>query len=355
MTGGRVEPPGEDGDEPGRHRPAGADGRRGAALTTTLDAEQRERRWSGLSRPTTSAGCGSTRRPTTAASRGGPGTAAAAPRPPAGRPGLSSAGYVTVAVIMGLENVLDEAEGWTGMFPGRTRGRDPARYYLRVSATGDGTGRGASGPPCVDPPDRRRRGAARRRLLHRRGPRFVADARAASAAAPGRGRGDSAASAPLSTQGSRRQRSSRPGPTDRHRRGQPPRLRDGDLPIPLPEIWRGAASAGPSAAVGGHPAQAEKTIGLGPSTSRRSGSAAGARKGIPPFVDAGQQELLRASSRCTCSGCRRRSPRPRRRRWPAGAARLPSPGPAASSRASPTTTGSKALASWSSSTTRSAG
>jgi hypothetical protein len=37
-----------------------------------------------------------------------------------------------VATIMGLENVLDLTEGWRATFPGRTRGRDPGRYYVRV-------------------------------------------------------------------------------------------------------------------------------------------------------------------------------------------------------------------------------
>ena len=51
--------------------------------------------------------------------------------------GLSRPGYVTVATIMGLENVLDELEGWTAQFE-RERGRDPGLYYLRVF--GDPTG-----------------------------------------------------------------------------------------------------------------------------------------------------------------------------------------------------------------------
>ena len=45
--------------------------------------------------------------------------------------GLSEAGYVTVATVMGLENVLDHAEGFRVLFD-RTRGRDPGLYYLRV-------------------------------------------------------------------------------------------------------------------------------------------------------------------------------------------------------------------------------
>jgi hypothetical protein len=45
--------------------------------------------------------------------------------------GLSRAAYVTVATIMGLENVLDHAEGFVAKFD-RERGRDPGLYYLRV-------------------------------------------------------------------------------------------------------------------------------------------------------------------------------------------------------------------------------
>src|SRR5438093_9866312 len=45
--------------------------------------------------------------------------------------GLSTAGYVTVATTMGLENVLDQVEGFVARFD-RERGRDPAMYYLRV-------------------------------------------------------------------------------------------------------------------------------------------------------------------------------------------------------------------------------
>jgi hypothetical protein len=48
--------------------------------------------------------------------------------------GLSPAAYVTVATIMGLENVLDYIEGFVAHFD-RERGRDPAMYYLRVFGT----------------------------------------------------------------------------------------------------------------------------------------------------------------------------------------------------------------------------
>src|SRR6202012_5770027 len=45
--------------------------------------------------------------------------------------GLSRAGYVTVATIIGLENILDHTEGWVASWE-RERGRDPELYYLRV-------------------------------------------------------------------------------------------------------------------------------------------------------------------------------------------------------------------------------
>jgi len=45
--------------------------------------------------------------------------------------GLSTAGYVTVCTVIGLENVLDRVEGFSVDW-GRERGRDPGLYYLRV-------------------------------------------------------------------------------------------------------------------------------------------------------------------------------------------------------------------------------
>jgi len=45
--------------------------------------------------------------------------------------GLSTPGYVTVATIMGLDNILDHLEGFVMRFD-RERGRDPGLFYLRV-------------------------------------------------------------------------------------------------------------------------------------------------------------------------------------------------------------------------------
>ncbi|MBB5079509.1 DUF3500 domain-containing protein [Nonomuraea endophytica] len=45
--------------------------------------------------------------------------------------GLSIEGFATVAMVMGLENILDQLEGW-GSTLGRQRGRDPGLYWLRI-------------------------------------------------------------------------------------------------------------------------------------------------------------------------------------------------------------------------------
>jgi hypothetical protein len=44
--------------------------------------------------------------------------------------GLSTPAYVTMSTIMGLENVLDQLEGFTASFE-RPRGRDPLMYFIR--------------------------------------------------------------------------------------------------------------------------------------------------------------------------------------------------------------------------------
>jgi hypothetical protein len=49
--------------------------------------------------------------------------------------GLSKAAYGTVATIMGLENVLDHSENFTGPTFARERGRDPGLYQVRIFGT----------------------------------------------------------------------------------------------------------------------------------------------------------------------------------------------------------------------------
>ena len=53
--------------------------------------------------------------------------------------GLSTPAYVTVATVMGLENVLDHTERFRVRFD-RERGRDPGLYYLRVFGEPGGSG-----------------------------------------------------------------------------------------------------------------------------------------------------------------------------------------------------------------------
>ncbi|MGH2788389.1 MAG: DUF3500 domain-containing protein [Actinomycetota bacterium] len=53
--------------------------------------------------------------------------------------GLSRPAYVTACTIIGLDNILDELEGWSATW-GRERGRDPGLYYLRVFGEPGGDG-----------------------------------------------------------------------------------------------------------------------------------------------------------------------------------------------------------------------
>jgi hypothetical protein len=53
--------------------------------------------------------------------------------------GLSTAGFVTASTIIGLENVLDQLEGFTSSFD-RPRGRDPLMYFVRLFGQPSPTG-----------------------------------------------------------------------------------------------------------------------------------------------------------------------------------------------------------------------
>jgi Protein of unknown function (DUF3500) len=52
---------------------------------------------------------------------------------------LSTAGYVTASTILGLENVLDQLEGFVTSYD-RARGRDPLLYYIRFFGEPSATG-----------------------------------------------------------------------------------------------------------------------------------------------------------------------------------------------------------------------
>ncbi len=73
--------------------------------------------------------------------------------------GLSRPGYVTAATVIGLENVLDAAEGFADR-RGRERGRDPGLYYVRIFGEperGGTLGLALRRPPRVGQPHDRRR------------------------------------------------------------------------------------------------------------------------------------------------------------------------------------------------------
>jgi hypothetical protein len=52
--------------------------------------------------------------------------------------GLTRPAYATACAVLGLENVLDEIEGWTADW-GRERGRDPQMYWIRFFGHPDET------------------------------------------------------------------------------------------------------------------------------------------------------------------------------------------------------------------------
>jgi hypothetical protein len=214
--------------------------------------------------------------------------------------GLSVAGYVTVATIMGLENVLDQEEGWRAMFPGRTRGRDSRFYYLRIfgdPAAGTWSwrygghhvsihhtivdGEAQSCTPCflgADPasapllgphPLRPLAGAEDlgRDLVH-----ALDEGQQAQAVLSPR--------APTDIVG-----------------GNRPRLSDGDLPIPLQHIWRGRQEAGFASRLEATQQRADQDNGLQPGDLEAVRLTLGESpaKGLAASgLDAGQQELLRA-------------------------------------------------------------
>ncbi|MGZ4435936.1 MAG: DUF3500 domain-containing protein [Trebonia sp.] len=212
--------------------------------------------------------------------------------------GLSTAGYVTVATIVGLDNVLDQLEGWTVDW-GRERGRDPGMYYLRVFGEPGGAepwgwrfggnhvslnnlvvdGMVVSTTPCflgADPAVSPLLGPAPLRPLAgaedlaRELVRSLDPERAARATLLDR--------APADIVG-----------------GNRTRLADGDQMIHLRDIWRGQFS---------DPRLAERVTQMGDGAERASGYDASdhqrvaltsAPKGLPAReLDTGQRDLLRA-------------------------------------------------------------
>ena len=118
--------------------------------------------------------------------------------------GLSAAGYVTVATIVGLDNVLDRVEGWSVDW-GRERGRDPGMYYLRVFGEPGGAApwgwRFGGHHVSLNNLDRRRRGPRGDAMLPGRRPGGLPAARLRAAAPAGRGRGPGPGAGPVAGSG----------------------------------------------------------------------------------------------------------------------------------------------------------
>ena len=274
--------------------------------------------------------------------------------------GLSRAGYVTVSTIIGLENVLDEVEGFVSEFD-RERGRDPGLYYVRVFGVPDGTARGRGGSGGTTSrsttPSSTARWSARRRASSaptRR--RRRCSARTCCGRSPGP-RTSPASSSIRSTT-----RSAPPAPVARRARSTSspanrPRVSEGDDPLPLTDIWRRRFDGELGERMAAVQQAAERNSGLRPEHLAAVRFTT-APKGIPA-ADLGpdQRELLRALLDVYVrripdeladaeSAKYRADERPRRS--------CRSRGPAASSPASRTTTGSRAGACWPSTTTPSA-
>ncbi len=181
--------------------------------------------------------------------------------------GLSRAGYVTVATIMGLENILDELEGWGTGFD-RERGRDPGLYYVRVFGTPEpgGTwswrfgghhvsinhlvveGEPAAATPCflgADPASSPLLGPHPLRPLA--GAEDIARDLVRALDPIQAGHAIVSTVPPVDLVGANR-----------------PQLAEGQLPLPLPEIWRGRFAEPLDSALAATQRRAEETVGLRP-------------------------------------------------------------------------------------------
>ncbi len=217
--------------------------------------------------------------------------------------GLSRAGYVTVATVMGLENVLDHTEGFVAGF-GRERGRDPGLYYLRVF--GDPT----PGPSGTSAPWGWRFGGHHVSLNNLVvGGRVVATTPCFLGADPATSQllGGSTLRPLAGPEDLARElvRSLDPelaartvllprAPSDIVA-GNRTRIGDGDEVIPLVDVWRGRlADVGDQARLQAMSDGIDATAGL-TTADHRAIALTPAPKGIPASeLDTGQRELLRA-------------------------------------------------------------
>jgi hypothetical protein len=212
--------------------------------------------------------------------------------------GLSKPGYVTATTIMGLENVLDQVEDWQVDW-GRERGRDPQLYWLKVF-----------GEPDLSAPWSWRFGGHHISLQH-----FVVqgDVRSSSPSFLGADPAESpllgghllrplGAAEDLARELVRSLDDTQTvdtvicsvAPVDLVG-GNRPHLNDGDMLMPLPELWRGQfTDARLRDKVHAMHEAAEANAGARPE-HHRAVRLSTTPKGIPATaLTAGQRELLRA-------------------------------------------------------------
>lgn len=208
--------------------------------------------------------------------------------------GMSGPGYVTVASILNLEDILDHLEGWTTDF-GRERGRDPSLFWISIfGSPAAGTwawrfgghhvslnftivdGSVASTTPCflgADPATSPLLGAHLHRPLG-----AVEDLARELVHSFDEGQRSTAIVAAIA-------------PTDLVGANRPT-LREGDTALPLPLIWRGRLEAELDELMGQAHRAAEEQIGVTPEvlgavsfSDRPKGLSAAA------FTDAQRQNL----------------------------------------------------------------
>ena len=212
--------------------------------------------------------------------------------------GLSKPGYVTAATIMALENVLDHVENWQ-VDVGRERGRDPQLYWLKVF-----------GDPNLQGPWSWRFGGHHLSVQHlvldgdvqSSSPCFLGADPAESPLLGGHLLRPLGAAEDLARElvGSLDEAQSLSAlicpvaPVDIVS-GNRPRISDGDVPLPLPDVWRGHFTE-PRLHDLVHAMQeaAEASTGVRPE-HHRALSLTDTPKGIPATaLTVSQRELLRA-------------------------------------------------------------
>ncbi len=275
------------------------------------------------------------------------------------RTGLSEAAYNTATTIIGLENVLDAVEHWRSTF-GRQRGRDPGMYFVRVFGQPGPVaswgwrfgghhvsvnhtvvdGELASSTPCFLGADPAHSPLLGPHLLRPLG--GAEDLGRELVRSLDAGQFDRALVSPVA-------------PVDLVTANRA-RVTDGDRPLPLQSIFRGALAGPMHEQMARGQARMEDAIGLRPDHVDALSLTPRRRAYPPPSWAASSASCCASCSTCTSGESPTSSPT----RSPPSTPATPtsthcrSPGPAASSRTSRTTTGCRVPACSPSTTTPSA-